>query len=56
MRPYRQRLLDRLAGMVDEPVDIRKWFNLYTFDVMGDLTFGKGFEGIERGQLRLNLS
>ncbi|KAK1144294.1 hypothetical protein N8T08_005708 [Aspergillus melleus] len=51
MRPYRQRLLDRLAGMADEPLELRKWFNLYTFDVMGDMAFGEGFGGIERGEL-----
>ncbi|KAI9035869.1 cytochrome P450 [Aspergillus affinis] len=51
MRPYRQRLLDRLTGMADEPLELRKWFNLYTFDIMGDMAFGEGFGGIERGEL-----
>ncbi|PLB54730.1 cytochrome P450 [Aspergillus steynii IBT 23096] len=50
MRPYRQRFLDRLVGMAGEPIDMAKWFSLYTFDVMGDMAFGEGFGGIERGE------
>lgn len=49
VRPYRQRFLDRLAGLAGESLDMKMWFDLYSFDVMGDLTFGKGFESIERG-------
>jgi hypothetical protein len=25
------------------PVDMAQWFNLWSFDVMGDLAFGKSF-------------
>jgi hypothetical protein len=49
IRIYRQKLIDRLMEMENERVDIRKWFNLYSFDVMGDLAFGQGFESLERG-------
>ncbi|PWY85897.1 cytochrome P450 [Aspergillus heteromorphus CBS 117.55] len=50
VRKYRQKLVDRLASKDGHPVNVTKWFNLYTFDVMGDLTFGKGFESLERGE------
>jgi tryprostatin B 6-hydroxylase len=34
--------------MEGQPINVRKWFNLYSFDVMGDLSFGQGFGSIER--------
>lgn len=30
-----------------EPVDMAKWYSLTTFDLIGDLTFGESFEGLE---------
>ncbi|KAL4999160.1 cytochrome P450 [Aspergillus recurvatus] len=52
IRKYRQKLLDRLSDMASkkEPVDVTKWFNLYSFDVMGDLSFGRGFGSLETGE------
>lgn len=32
-------------------VDIAKWFSIATFDVIGDLAFGKSFGGLEKGEL-----
>lgn len=50
LRKYRHLLVRRLAGMQGQPVDVCKWVNLYSFDVMGELTFGEGFESLERGE------
>ncbi|KAL4878233.1 cytochrome P450 [Aspergillus karnatakaensis] len=50
IRGYREQLVNRLSEMSGQPVSIRKWFNLYSFDVMGDMAFGKGFGGLERGE------
>ncbi|KAL2839204.1 cytochrome P450 [Aspergillus pseudoustus] len=52
IRGYREKLVTRLKEMsaTGEPVNIRKWFNLYSFDVMGDLSFGEGFGSLERGE------
>ncbi|GAB1212266.1 hypothetical protein ATERTT37_001398 [Aspergillus terreus] len=50
VREYQQRLVERLAGMEGRAVDARKWVNLYSFDVMGALTFGEGFGCLERGE------
>ncbi|KAL4907119.1 hypothetical protein BDW74DRAFT_121165 [Aspergillus multicolor] len=52
IRQYRRRLVERINGMIEkgENVDVTKWFNLYSFDVMGDLSFGQGFESLERGE------
>ncbi|KAL2848517.1 cytochrome P450 [Aspergillus pseudoustus] len=48
VRGYRKKLVDRFTEMEGQPVNVKKWFNLYSFDVMGDLSFGKGFGSIER--------
>lgn len=50
VRVYQDKLMDRLAGMKGQPVDWRKWSNLYSFDVMGDLAFGRGFGSLEAGE------
>ncbi|USP74926.1 putative cytochrome P450 [Curvularia clavata] len=34
----------------DGSVDLTKWFNLMTFDIIGLLAFGQDFEGIESGK------
>ncbi|KAL2860742.1 cytochrome P450 [Aspergillus lucknowensis] len=48
IRGYRQKLVDRFTEMSDQPINVKKWFNLYSFDVMGDLSFGRGFGSLER--------
>ncbi|KAJ0414382.1 cytochrome P450 [Aspergillus carlsbadensis] len=52
IRTYREELVSQLSKMSasGQPVNIRKWFNLYSFDVMGDLSFGKGFGSLQRGE------
>ncbi|EAW10404.1 cytochrome P450 [Aspergillus clavatus NRRL 1] len=49
IRVYRQQLVDQLHHLADTPVNICKWFNLYSFDVMGDLAFGRGFDSLATG-------
>lgn len=34
-------------------VDLTNWFNLLTFDIIGDLAFGQSFGGIELGACRV---
>lgn len=31
-------------------VDLSKWFNLLTFDVIGELAFGESFQGVSSGK------
>ncbi|GKZ56840.1 hypothetical protein AnigIFM49718_002134 [Aspergillus niger] len=50
VRKYRQQLVDRLVEREGQPVDVTKWFDLYTYDVMGDLAFGEGFGCLEQGE------
>ena len=37
-------------GASQEGLDITKWFNMLTFDIIGDLAFGETFRGIESGE------
>ncbi|RMZ81318.1 hypothetical protein DV737_g2605, partial [Chaetothyriales sp. CBS 132003] len=41
---YTQQLLSFLKKKEGSPVDVSTLFNFYSFDVMGDLAFGKGFD------------
>ncbi|OJZ87745.1 hypothetical protein ASPFODRAFT_131283 [Aspergillus luchuensis CBS 106.47] len=50
VRRYRQQLVDRLMEREGQPVNVTKWFDLYTYDVMGDLAFGEGFGCLEQGE------
>lgn len=52
-RVYRQRLVERLRAAGNggtTVVDVHHWFSLYSFDVMGDLGFGKSFGCLETGE------
>lgn len=40
---YRALLVNAIDESKNQPFDVTKWFNLYTFDVMGDLAFGASF-------------
>jgi len=44
-------LCSRPNPFLGEPVNASKWFNLFSFDVMGDLGFGKSFHMLESGEL-----
>lgn len=43
MAQYRALLVNAIDQSGNRPMDMAKWFNLYTFDVMGDLAFGSSF-------------
>ena len=50
-----QLIIDRFMGRLqcfatqDESFDMVRWFNMLTFDIIGDLAFGETFRGIESG-------
>ncbi|KAK2488071.1 Cytochrome P450 monooxygenase fck2, partial [Fusarium oxysporum f. sp. albedinis] len=46
---YTTQLLQHIEALQDEPLDISMWFNFYSFDVMGDLAFGKSFDMLSNG-------
>ena len=43
IRPLQDQLLEHIASFEMRPFDLSKSFNLYTFDVMGHLAFGRSF-------------
>ena len=52
--PTVQDLNDKLVSRIDEykgrRVNMTTWFNLYSFDVMGRLAFGKDYHMVENGK------
>lgn len=47
---YGNQLLSRIQAFDGQPVDVSKWFNIYGFDVMGDLAFGSSFKMLETSE------
>lgn len=47
---YTTDLIDQIVARTGEPINVSKWFNYYSFDVMGDLAFGKSFDMLKNGQ------
>ncbi|KAJ5737963.1 cytochrome P450 [Penicillium malachiteum] len=47
MTRYRSLLIKNIDMAGNEPLDISKLFNIFTFDVMGDLAFGASFGMLE---------
>jgi hypothetical protein len=41
--------LAKLETSKNKPLDVALWFNFYSFDVMGDLAFGKSFNMLKNG-------
>lgn len=47
---YNDKMIKRLSEFKNGPVDVTKWFNLYSFDVMGRLAFGKDYGMLDSGE------
>lgn len=47
---YSSQLLSTVSDQVGRAMDMGRWFNYYSFDIMGDLTFGKPFDMLVTGQ------
>ncbi|KAF4341678.1 cytochrome P450 monooxygenase 67 [Fusarium beomiforme] len=46
---YTKLLTDRIDDMKGKPFNVSLWINFYTFDIMGDLAFGKSFDMLASG-------
>lgn len=55
VQEFNDKLVNRIGGLKGEPVNMTTWFNLYSFDVMGRLAFGKDYGMIESGGSALRL-
>lgn len=55
------KLIDKFMGRLEaravtgEEVDLTVWFNMMTFDIIGDLALGETFGGIESGMFTQKL-
>ncbi|OQE04404.1 hypothetical protein PENVUL_c033G10168 [Penicillium vulpinum] len=47
---YTDQLIQVIEREVGNEMDIAKWFNYYSFDVMGDMSFGKSFNMLIDGK------
>jgi cytochrome P450 len=52
MNIYIDLLIEKLGDVAasGESADMVKWYNLTTFDLIGDLAFGKSFDGLKDGK------
>ena len=50
IKTYRDKLIAQIEAFDGQPVNVSKWFNLYSFDVMGDLAFGTSFKMLETSE------
>lgn len=46
---YTDQLLAQIQATQGMPINVTDWFNFYSFDVMGDLAFGKSFNMLRHG-------
>ncbi|KAL4862395.1 hypothetical protein BDV12DRAFT_45537 [Aspergillus spectabilis] len=47
---YTNQLIDAIDRNLGSPIDVSRWFNYYSFDVMGDLAFGESFNMLVDGK------
>ncbi|KAL9943998.1 hypothetical protein D7B24_000866 [Verticillium nonalfalfae] len=46
---YTDQLLNQIKQTEGKPINVSTWFNFYSFDVMGDLAFGRSFDMMKDG-------
>ncbi|OAG40198.1 hypothetical protein AYO21_05481 [Fonsecaea monophora] len=51
VQKYNDLLLRKVEESKGGAMDVSKWFNLYSFDVMGDLAFGADNQCLESGEM-----
>ena len=47
---YADELLRQLSSFSGKPVNVSKWFNYYSWDVMGELSFGRSFNALKNAE------
>ena len=48
---FNDKLIERVREHSGGPMNFSKWINLWSFDVMGQLSFGKDYEMMDKGEL-----
>ena len=52
---FNDKIVRRFAEFQGGPVNVTKWFHLYSFDVMGQLAFGKDYGMLDSGEMHATL-
>lgn len=47
---YANDLVEQIKAFGRKPLNSSLWFNYYSFDVMGELAFGKSFDMLKTGE------
>ena len=50
VKVFNNKLVERIKEHGTGPINISKWFNLYSFDVMGRLAFGRDYGMLDSGE------
>ena len=50
IRPFHEQLVSQISKREGQPMNVSKWFNLFSFDVMGELAFGKSYDMLASGE------
>nr|POE72758.1 tryprostatin b 6-hydroxylase [Quercus suber] len=50
IEPFTDKMVQRVGEHKGGPVNVTKWFNLFSFDVMGHLAFNKDYGLLETGE------
>ena len=50
VKVFNDKLIERIREHRSGPMDMSKWFNLYSFDVMGQLAFGRDYAMLDFGE------
>ena len=50
VKVFNDKLVERIKEHGSGPINASKWFNLYSFDVMGELAFGKDYGMLDSGE------
>ena len=45
------QFIERIGEDRQDPIDLTTWFNLLTFDIIGELAFGESFGGLQNGKM-----
>ncbi len=50
VKQYQDQLMDCIDSFDEASINITKWFNLFSFDVMADLAFGSSFDMLRNSE------
>jgi hypothetical protein len=50
VRKYTDQLISQLNANAGTAINACKWFNFFSFDIMGDMAFGQSFDMVASGK------